>query len=216
MKSQISFLSLSIFLLVAGCVTINVYFPAAAAEKAADRIIEQVWGEDKGDKSEKPKETETPETVSPPAETPPQPKEENGQSTLPGWAMRLLENVIAPAIAEANLNISTPEIKAIESRMSARHKTLESHYDSGAIGLTNDALITLRDPNAVPLAARNKIKQAVTQENEDRLELYHEIAVANNHPEWEKDIRATFAKRWIEKAKSGWWYQDSKGNWLRK
>ena len=30
-------------LLVAGCVTINIYFPAAAAEKAADRIIEEVW-----------------------------------------------------------------------------------------------------------------------------------------------------------------------------
>jgi len=27
----------------AGCVTINIYFPAAAAEKAADRIIEEVW-----------------------------------------------------------------------------------------------------------------------------------------------------------------------------
>lgn len=25
------------------CVTINIYFPAAAAEKAADRIIEEVW-----------------------------------------------------------------------------------------------------------------------------------------------------------------------------
>ena len=30
-------------LVIAGCVTINIYFPAAAAEKAADRIIEEVW-----------------------------------------------------------------------------------------------------------------------------------------------------------------------------
>ena len=32
--------------LIAGlnaCVTINIYFPAAAAEKAADRIIEEVY-----------------------------------------------------------------------------------------------------------------------------------------------------------------------------
>jgi hypothetical protein len=28
---------------VSACVTINIYFPAAAAEKAADRIIEEVW-----------------------------------------------------------------------------------------------------------------------------------------------------------------------------
>ncbi len=43
-------------LALGGCVTINIYFPAAAAEKAADRIIDEVWqikkGEDaaKGDK----------------------------------------------------------------------------------------------------------------------------------------------------------------------
>jgi hypothetical protein len=30
-------------LIAAGCVTINIYFPAAAAEKAADRIIDEVW-----------------------------------------------------------------------------------------------------------------------------------------------------------------------------
>lgn len=41
--------SLSLYLLLitaavaAGCVTINIYFPAAAAEKAADRIIDEVW-----------------------------------------------------------------------------------------------------------------------------------------------------------------------------
>ncbi len=31
-------------ILAAGrCITINIYFPAAAAERAADRIIDQVW-----------------------------------------------------------------------------------------------------------------------------------------------------------------------------
>ena len=30
-------------LLLTGCVTINIYFPAAAAEKAADKIIDEVW-----------------------------------------------------------------------------------------------------------------------------------------------------------------------------
>ena len=29
--------------LAAGCVTINIYFPAAAAEKAADRIIDEIY-----------------------------------------------------------------------------------------------------------------------------------------------------------------------------
>jgi hypothetical protein len=30
-----------------GCVTINIYFPAAAAEKAADKIIDEVYQLDK-------------------------------------------------------------------------------------------------------------------------------------------------------------------------
>ena len=34
---------LSIALALPGCVTINIYFPAAAAEKAADKIIDEVW-----------------------------------------------------------------------------------------------------------------------------------------------------------------------------
>jgi hypothetical protein len=29
--------------LLTSCVTINIYFPAAAAEKAADKIIDDVW-----------------------------------------------------------------------------------------------------------------------------------------------------------------------------
>ena len=36
-------ISLSIAATLSACVTINIYFPAAAAEKAADKIIEEVW-----------------------------------------------------------------------------------------------------------------------------------------------------------------------------
>lgn len=35
--------SLPAVLILSACVTINIYFPAAAAEKAADRIIDEVW-----------------------------------------------------------------------------------------------------------------------------------------------------------------------------
>ena len=38
------YLSLLVVVLTAtACVTINIYFPAAAAEKAADKIIDEVW-----------------------------------------------------------------------------------------------------------------------------------------------------------------------------
>ena len=35
--------ALALAMTLAGCVTINIYFPAAAAEKAADAIIDEVW-----------------------------------------------------------------------------------------------------------------------------------------------------------------------------
>ncbi|MBI3526107.1 MAG: hypothetical protein HY066_16570 [Betaproteobacteria bacterium] len=36
-------LLLTAALILSACVTINIYFPAAAAEKAADKIIDEVW-----------------------------------------------------------------------------------------------------------------------------------------------------------------------------
>lgn len=39
--------SILLTLALIGCVTINIYFPAAAAEKAADKIIDEVWQLDK-------------------------------------------------------------------------------------------------------------------------------------------------------------------------
>lgn len=42
-------------LALSACVTINIYFPAAAAEKAADKIIEEVW---QNQPAEKPAATE--------------------------------------------------------------------------------------------------------------------------------------------------------------
>ena len=41
MKKAVIALVVSIGL--SACVTINIYFPAAAAEKAADKIIDDVW-----------------------------------------------------------------------------------------------------------------------------------------------------------------------------
>lgn len=197
-KLRLPSLSLLIFLLSA-CVTINVYFPAAAAERAADQIIDKVWGPE-----DKPPEEETSTDKLPPeAETPP--------------PVSWLNMLIVPVQANrADLDISSPTIRALEQRMHERHKKLDPHYDSGAVGLTNDALITLRDASKISLRLRNQVSQWVTEENQDRLDLYREIAKANGHPEWEDEIRETFAKRWIERAKPGWWYQDEHGQWRQK
>jgi uncharacterized protein len=188
--------------LVAACVTINVYFPAAAAEKAADRIIDDVWG----------------------PQGQPAPKSDDKTSLLiPGAVQRLLvaaagallDVVIPAAHAQVDLDVSTPEIRAITASMEARHAQLAKYYSSGAVGFTSDGLVEVRDQNAIPLPERNGVRQLVADENRDRSALYTQIAKANSHPEWEKDIRETFAKRWIAKAQSGWYYKDG-GAWKQK
>jgi uncharacterized protein YdbL (DUF1318 family) len=120
------------------------------------------------------------------------------------------------AAAQANLEINTPAIAALQRSMQERHAQLLPLYASGAVGLTRDGNVALRDANAVPLAQRAQVNALVVAENQDRAALYREIARANGKPEWESDIRATFAQRWIDKAQPGWYYQNASGAWVRK
>jgi uncharacterized protein YdbL (DUF1318 family) len=204
-------------LALSACVTINVYFPAAAAEKAADRIIEDVWGGGgKQEDASKPADKRSSVTA-PDESTPPRTR------TLPrvpkvllAAAGSALDFLVAPANAQADLNISTPAVRQLTQSMEARHAQLKKYYDAGAVGLMHDGLIGVRDQNLIPLPERNAARKLVADENADRANLYREIATANGHPEWEPDIRSTFAERWVSKAAGGWYYQDGNGAWKRK
>ena len=184
-------------LALAACVTINVYFPAAAAEKAADRIIEDIWGP-----GQEPK------------------PEGNEQSSLGHGAgdvlVAALDFVIPTAHAQADIDISSPAIRKLTASMKSRAGQLDPFFGTGAIGLTADGLVEIRDANAVPLADRNRVRKLVADENADRNSLYREIASANGHPEWEADIRKTFAERWIANARAGWYYKTGAGAWAKK
>lgn len=192
-------------LALSACVTINVYFPAAAAEKAADRIIEDVWGSD----AAKPRPQQGQEQGSLHSEPP-------AERVLLALAGSVLDVLISPAHAQADLNVSTPAIRQLTQSMEARHGQLKKYYDSGAVGFTVDGLVEVRDQNLIPLPDRNRVRKLVSEENADRVNLYREIATANNHPEWEADIRTTFAERWITRASAGWYYQDKSGAWKQK
>jgi uncharacterized protein YdbL (DUF1318 family) len=193
-------------LLLSACVTINVYFPAAAAEKAADRIIDNVWGESAqpAPKSTDPSSDKRTSLIDP------------ARDVLLAAAENVLNLLVAPAHAQADLNISTPAVRQLTQSMEARHAQLKKYYDSGAVGLTAAGLIELRDLNAVPLPERNTVRKLVSDENADRSNLYREIAAANGHPEWEGDIRKTFAQRWLDRASPGWYRKDAAGNWSQK
>jgi uncharacterized protein len=133
------------------------------------------------------------------------------------WILVLLASVLTQAAwAQANLEINTPAITRLQSSMQSRHNQLAPFYANGAVGLTRDGNVALRDAGAVPLAQRAQVNALTAAENQDRSALYREIARANGHPEWEAEIRSTFAGRWIQKAQPGWYVQNAAGQWVRK
>lgn len=186
-----------------GCVTINVYFPEAAAQKAADQFIGTVL-DGSGQKAPAADKSAPAQDNPPPAHQP----------------SAMLLDLLVPAAQAAdvpNLRVQTPAVQAIHERMRTRFEgSLKALLDSGAVGFTRDGMVAMRDAAKLPLAERAQANAAVADENRDRAALYREIANANNHPEWEAQIRATFAQTWIEHAHAGWYYQDAAGAWQRK
>lgn len=133
-----------------------------------------------------------------------------------GGCLAFLLLLVTSAWAQANLEANTPAISALQSSMQKRHGELAAFYGNGAVGLTRDGFVALRDANAVSLAQRQQVNGLVAAENQDRTALYREIARANGKPEWENEIRTTFAQRWIDKAQGGWYFQNNAGAWTRK
>lgn len=129
--------------------------------------------------------------------------------------LALVVTFAGPALAQGNLEINTPAITALQSSMQQRHAQLAPLYAAGAVGIAADGSVALRDASSVPLAQRGQANALVAAENADRTALYREIARANGHPEWEADVRRTFAQRWIERAQPGWWVQGP-GGWVQK
>jgi hypothetical protein len=64
-------LTLGLLSSLSACVTINIYFPAAAAEKAADKIIDDVWQLKNGQKTEGQPKVNTEEPTKPSESSPP-------------------------------------------------------------------------------------------------------------------------------------------------
>jgi uncharacterized protein YdbL (DUF1318 family) len=203
-------------LVIGACVTINVYFPAAAAEKAADQIIDTVTSRGVAVPVQ-PAGPQAPATRSgtPPTSAIPHNSEPGVLARLAYSTLTLL--IPAAQAQTANLDVSSAEIRALTASMQQRFGDLSRFFDSGAVGLTSDGMIAMRDQSAVGLADRALATRLVAEDNRDRVALYAEIAKANGHPEWEGDIRRTFARRWIERgAKPGWYYQDAGGGWQKK
>ncbi len=184
-------------LFLSACVTVNIYFPAAAVERAADQIVKETWGGP----------AEAPKTA-------PQPQSSN-LSSLRRFASLIW--VREAQAQEADINVSNPAIRALKEAIRQRSNAIKPYMDRGNIGLNRDGLLTVRSTDGLNLKERAETKQLVDAENRDRESLYAEIAKANNISRDQiPRIKAIFAKSWLDQAHPGWWVQDSQGNWRRK
>ena len=182
---------------ISACVTVNIYFPAAAVERAAEQIVKETWG-----------------GPGEPAKAPPKP-----QSINPFSPMRTISlNFVSQAHAqEADINVSNPAIRALKDSIKQRSNAIKPFMDRGNVGIRQDGLLAIRSTDGLNLKERAEVQQLIEAENRDRETLYAEIAKANNIPKENiPKIKSIFAKTWIEQAQPGWWIQDSQGNWKKK
>jgi len=185
---------------IISCVTINVYFPAAAVEKAADKIVEDVWG--------------GVEKETPPAKDI---KDEGTEGRLDAprsFSWIRIGTPSAEAAGSTNINVSTPAIRALKESIRSRAYALKPFMNRGNIGIGRDGLIVALNRNGLNLREKAALARLVKAENKDRMALYREIAKANGiSSDRVGDIKGLFSKSWIKGARKGWHVQAPDGSW---
>jgi uncharacterized protein YdbL (DUF1318 family) len=182
---------------VSACVTVNIYFPAAAVERAAEQIVKETWG-----------------GPGEPAQAPPKPQSINRFSPLRVASLNFVSEASAQ---EPDINVSNPAIRALKDSIKQRSNAIKPYMDRGNIGIGQDGLLRIRSTDGLNLKERAETQQLAEAENRDRDALYAEIAKANNiSKENVPKIKNIFAKTWVDQAQPGWWLQDSQGNWKKK
>jgi len=186
--------SLLLALTVISCVTINIYFPAEEIRGAADKIVNEVWGEGQLDGSEN--------AVPPTPESP-------GSSLL---------KFLTPtkAYAAQAINVTTPAIRAIKASMKERTAALLPFLSAGQVGLSHNGLLKVRTTQGLNLKQKAQVNKLVNEENQDRSRLYQEIAVANKFPDKAGEVQSIFADSWRNQAKPGWYLEKPDGSWVQK
>ncbi len=185
MKKIAQSLSLLLIFSIISCVTINIYFPAEEIRGAADKIVNEVWGDGKQ------------ETV---------PESSPGSNIL-----RLF--LPTSAYAAQDIDVSTPEIRAIKESIKQRSSELFGFLDSGHVGIGANGLLKIRDTGGLNLRERGQVNKLVNAENKDRARLYQEIAVANGFPDKVAEVQNIFADSWRDQARSGWYLELPDGSW---
>jgi uncharacterized protein YdbL (DUF1318 family) len=198
---RFSFRALAALALIAGCVTVNIYFPAAKVEKTAEKIVDEVYQE---------------KMEPPPPEPTEKPRSSIDGNTFAGLA-RLVRPGPAPAFAEEATTVSNAAIRALKDQIARRHQELLPSYRQGQVGINRDGFLEVKETGGLGLPQVASLKRLVDADNAARRQLYQEVAKALNlKPEQVPQVRQIFAKQWRDKAEAGWQVQGDDGRWGRK
>ena len=202
-------LLLVLTLIVAGCVTINLYFPEKEVGDLAQKIEEQVQEKARAEGAGA-TEGNQPEKTPPPEGDPPR-----GPVSLFD-ALLGVTPVYAQEVPEPE--VTNPAIRKIIDSRASRLAEINDHKSKGVIGENNRGALEVRDLDAVSdLRARAEVQKLVRAENTDREQLYKEIAAAKNIDLAQLDkIRETYAETLRNNARPGDWIQTPDGSWKRK
>ncbi|MBN1880974.1 MAG: DUF1318 domain-containing protein [Deltaproteobacteria bacterium] len=185
------------FMLVTACVTVNIYFPAEAVRRAADEIVDDVYESD--------------DAVSLPVLL------KTAWAELRTGAMLTGLFVETAFAQDVDIDINTPAISAIRSSLEGRSPLLRPYYTGGNIGITNRGYLEIRSMTGLDVKSQADLKGLVNADNNDRKNLYYEIAVANSFgSEAVPQIETLFADSWRTKASPGWVIQNDDGSWTTK
>jgi uncharacterized protein YdbL (DUF1318 family) len=175
---------------VLACITINIYFPEATVRKAAEEIVDEIRKID---------------------------EEKKAPDALTACPEATPFSLVPAAYAQEATSVSTPAIRALKEAMKKRFALLKPYFDGGNIGETNRGVIAVRNEAGLNLQNKATLRKLVKVENDDRTDLYAEVAKALdiNNSQIER-IQKIFAESWIAAAAPGWWIQKEDGSWSKK
>jgi len=130
-----------------------------------------------------------------------------------GSSLSLLPTVYV----QQETQVSTPKIRALQNAMAERRPKLKPFFSSGNIGEMNDGYIKIRDESGLNLKDKALLRNMVNDENNDRRNMYAEVAVAMEIDASQiSRIQKIFAQLWVKNAQQGWWIQKENGEWVKK
>jgi len=183
------------------CLTINIYFPEAAVKKTADEIVGEITKSDKEAKEEKKDKA----------------IQDDGAREVVLFGQDSSFSFVPSAYAQQETEVSTPKIRALKQSLSERRPKLRPFFEKGNIGEAKDGFIQVRDESGLGLQEKAQLRNLVKDENDDRKNLYAEVAVALDvDPKQIDRVQKIFAETWIKQAQPGWWIQKESGEWVRK